>query len=154
MIDIERIVMLLLANLATEVPSDNTDMCMELLGFDILVDNNFKPWLIEINSPPALHVDGEVDKIVKPQLVKDIIKVVFHSDDVEKNTIAGPSASIFSYHNSPIKGKTNFRSTTQTEKKPGQIPTMAANQTHTHQFYSGYQKMVNRIKSPSNDRSS
>ena len=29
----------------------------ELLGFDILIDENFKPFLLEINTNPALFLD-------------------------------------------------------------------------------------------------
>jgi len=28
--------------------------CFELFGFDVLIDNNFKPWVMEINLSPSL----------------------------------------------------------------------------------------------------
>jgi len=40
-------------------------MSFELLGFDILLDENLKPILLEVNSYPSFAIDGEVDKQVK-----------------------------------------------------------------------------------------
>jgi tubulin polyglutamylase TTLL2 len=47
--------------------------CFELYGFDIMFDESFKPWLIEVNFSPALAVESEVDDRVKRALMLDMI---------------------------------------------------------------------------------
>jgi hypothetical protein len=33
-----------------------------------------RPWLLEVNSSPAMSMDGPIDWQIKPQLIKDTIK--------------------------------------------------------------------------------
>jgi len=32
-----------------------------------------KPWLLEVNSSPALAIEGAIDQQIKPDLIRDII---------------------------------------------------------------------------------
>eukprot|EP00227_Mantoniella_beaufortii_P005731 CAMPEP_0197613566 /NCGR_PEP_ID=MMETSP1326-20131121/59084_1 /TAXON_ID=1155430 /ORGANISM="Genus nov. species nov., Strain RCC2288" /LENGTH=969 /DNA_ID=CAMNT_0043182429 /DNA_START=633 /DNA_END=3544 /DNA_ORIENTATION=+ len=48
----------------------------ELLGFDIMVDEHQKPWLLEANSSPSLTISSPLDKIIKETLVHDTIALV------------------------------------------------------------------------------
>jgi hypothetical protein len=57
--------------LAGQVP--DLECCFELFGFDIIVDANMKPWLLEVNAGPALSLDNAVDHQIKPDLIKDVI---------------------------------------------------------------------------------
>lgn len=50
---------------------DITNACFEILGVDILIDQNLKPWLLEVNHSPSFHTDGAVDKEVKYALIRD-----------------------------------------------------------------------------------
>ena len=52
------------------------DCCFELLGFDVMIDNNLKPWVIEVNSSPAMSMDNNIDYQIKPDLIKDIIQLI------------------------------------------------------------------------------
>ncbi|KAJ1472248.1 tubulin-tyrosine ligase/Tubulin polyglutamylase, partial [Baffinella frigidus] len=53
-------------NLQMHVPSRRN--CYELFGFDVMLDANLKPWLIEVNSSPSLATDAPLDKKIKNQL--------------------------------------------------------------------------------------
>eukprot|EP00040_Diaphanoeca_grandis_P016120 m.83047 g.83047 ORF g.83047 m.83047 type:complete len:638 (-) comp25588_c1_seq1:295-2208(-) len=57
---------------SSEVPV-NEAKCCELFGFDILVDEDLRPYLIEVNFSPSVAMDCETDRIVKPKLIKDYV---------------------------------------------------------------------------------
>jgi tubulin polyglutamylase TTLL6/13 len=43
-------------------PNDRTfQICYEILGFDVLIDEEAKPWLLEVNQAPSFNTDSEVD---------------------------------------------------------------------------------------------
>ncbi|XP_056619763.1 probable tubulin polyglutamylase TTLL2 [Triplophysa dalaica] len=71
---ISNIVILTLLTAAPSVPSSPN--CLELLGFDILIDTSFKPWLLEVNYSPALSLDCPADVTVKKGLINDIIDLM------------------------------------------------------------------------------
>ena len=50
--------------------------CFELLGFDILVDESFKPWLLEVNLSPSLNTDTQLDFKIKGGLMADLFNLV------------------------------------------------------------------------------
>jgi D-alanine-D-alanine ligase-like ATP-grasp enzyme len=47
-----------------------------LLGFDIILDENKKAYLLEVNQNPSLHTDTPADKKIKSALVRNIFKMV------------------------------------------------------------------------------
>ena len=57
----------------------------EMFGFDVIIDSNFKCWLLEINSSPSLERSNVLDDEVKLPLVNDIIKIV---DPIEIDKLA------------------------------------------------------------------
>ena len=71
---IEKIIVLTCVNLCSMCP--NYENCFELMGFDIMIDQQLKPWLLEVNSSPAMSMDGVADNRVKPDLLKDTFKLI------------------------------------------------------------------------------
>ncbi|GCC29385.1 hypothetical protein chiPu_0007827 [Chiloscyllium punctatum] len=45
--------------------------CFEILGFDILLDQSLKPWLLEVNHSPSFTTDSKLDQEVKDNLLYD-----------------------------------------------------------------------------------
>ena len=48
----------------------------ELFGFDIMIDQNLKCWVIEVNSSPSLARENIFDELIKQQLVDDIVDLL------------------------------------------------------------------------------
>jgi len=51
-------------------------MCFEVLGFDILLDESMKPWLLEVNHMPSLETDTPLDFFIKASLIKDTLTML------------------------------------------------------------------------------
>ncbi|XP_056588551.1 probable tubulin polyglutamylase TTLL9 isoform X1 [Triplophysa dalaica] len=54
----------------------NDKHCFELYGYDILLDQDLKPWLIEVNASPSLTASSQEDFDMKYRLLEDTLHVV------------------------------------------------------------------------------
>ncbi|XP_033172211.1 probable tubulin polyglutamylase TTLL1 isoform X2 [Drosophila mauritiana] len=54
----------------------NDRHCFEVYGYDIIIDNNLKPWLIEINTSPSMHSTTTNDRMLKSRLIDNVLDVV------------------------------------------------------------------------------
>lgn len=54
-----------------ENPENN--MCFEILGFDVFLDQQLKPWIIEVNHDPSFETDSGLDFKIKRDLIKDTL---------------------------------------------------------------------------------
>eukprot|EP00427_Karlodinium_veneficum_P013428 CAMPEP_0169066696 /NCGR_PEP_ID=MMETSP1015-20121227/3099_1 /TAXON_ID=342587 /ORGANISM="Karlodinium micrum, Strain CCMP2283" /LENGTH=777 /DNA_ID=CAMNT_0009125403 /DNA_START=114 /DNA_END=2448 /DNA_ORIENTATION=- len=50
--------------------------CFEIYGFDVMVDNQLKPWLLEVNLSPSMQADSPLDWKVKSSLLADAFNIV------------------------------------------------------------------------------
>jgi tubulin polyglutamylase TTLL4 len=48
----------------------------ELFGFDIILDETLKPWLLEVNISPSLHSSSALDEDVKGRMLRDLFNLM------------------------------------------------------------------------------
>eukprot|EP00347_Sterkiella_histriomuscorum_P013399 403364853 len=54
----------------------NRNNCYELFGYDIILDNNLNPWLLEVNLSPSLAFESPLDLKIKGNLLKDTFNLI------------------------------------------------------------------------------
>ena len=58
-------------------PDDvENSMCFEILGFDIFLDADLKPWILEVNHCPSFSTDSPLDFKIKKNLIADSFKLL------------------------------------------------------------------------------
>lgn len=72
--------------------------CHELFGFDIMLDENLKPWLLEVNISPSLHSNTPLDVSIKGQMVRDLLNlagfVLPLNEDIEPSSASSSTSSL------------------------------------------------------------
>ncbi|CCW64978.1 unnamed protein product [Phytomonas sp. EM1] len=58
----------------------NDKHCFELYGYDILIDENVMPHLIEVNASPSLSTTTLADRLLKEEVLTDMLKIVLPPD--------------------------------------------------------------------------
>ncbi|XP_063312652.1 tubulin polyglutamylase TTLL5-like [Pelobates fuscus] len=65
--------------------------CFELYGFDVLVDETLKPWLLEVNLMPSLVSDGPLELKIKSNLLADTLTLIgVQCQNTQQNMDKGP----------------------------------------------------------------
>lgn len=51
-------------------------MCFQILGFDILIDSSYKPYLLEVNASPSFATDSALDYKIKKNVLSDAFRML------------------------------------------------------------------------------
>jgi tubulin polyglutamylase TTLL9 len=83
----------------------NDKHCFELYGYDVMIDDTLKPWLLEVNASPSLSASNQADYDLKFSLLDDMLSVI----DME-HKLTGNEERIggfdLVYRNGPITSST------------------------------------------------
>ena len=75
--------------------------CFEIYGYDFMIDDNYNPFLIEINTNPGFEISSPLIDMLLPRLIDDAFKLTIDADFYLSNIyINSPS-------NFPVEGYSN-----------------------------------------------
>lgn len=50
--------------------------CFELVGFDFMIDEDFRTWLIEVNTNPSLQIHNKGLRPILPKMMNELFNIV------------------------------------------------------------------------------
>lgn len=74
----------------------NDPHCFECYGYDIIVDEALKPWLVEVNASPSLSTTTQDDRNMKSRLLRDVLELAVAADaapDQRRSVLPAPAPS-------------------------------------------------------------
>ncbi len=54
----------------------NDKHCFELYGYDVIIDEELKPWLLEVNASPSLSANTREDYLMKTEMLHGMLDIV------------------------------------------------------------------------------
>jgi hypothetical protein len=72
--------------------------CFEIFGYDFILDKDYKPYLLEVNTNPGLEESSPLIKSLVPRMIDDALRLTVDSV-FETNFNSGTSGSSF-----PVEG--------------------------------------------------
>lgn len=54
----------------------NDKHCFELYGYDIIIDAELRPWLLEVNASPSLTANTNEDYAMKTEMLHGMLDII------------------------------------------------------------------------------
>jgi hypothetical protein len=81
----------------------NDKHCFEMYGYDVMIDEALKPWLIEVNASPSISADTQADYELKYGLLDDVYTILDPEGLLEDELYEQVGGFDLIYHNGPIR---------------------------------------------------
>jgi tubulin polyglutamylase TTLL9 len=107
--DIQQTVLRCLLSVQTIMMNDKH--CFELYGFDILFDDSFKVYVIEVNASPSMSANTEEDKALKTELLSSAFDIVDLEGNMQGDEVRVGGFDLV-YKGSPVTPPANSQYTT------------------------------------------
>ena len=96
--------------------------CFEILGFDIMIDNYLKPWLIEVNHLPSFGTDSPLDLDIKTRLMQQVLSALPVLPDDEQAYIAYHKAESEKRLTQKLNAKQSHQTVNNSSTQRKQLP--------------------------------
>ena len=87
-ISVEHHVFTALKKIQTVNPNSNKCNSFDIFGFDIILDSDLKPWILEVNLSPSLAFDSPLDFHIKSRMISDCLNLVAVSRPTKREYFA------------------------------------------------------------------
>ena len=67
-----------------QCPASIYPRCFQILGFDVLIDENYNPTILEVNYRPSLNSDTAAERDMKVDMLSSAMKIVTPVGDVQQ----------------------------------------------------------------------
>lgn len=99
--------------LAVQKTIINDKHCFELYGYDIMIDDTLKPWLIEVNASPSVSADSPADYDLKFGLLDDAYTLLDPEGLLDDELYDQVGGFDLVYHNGPVRRERERQCTSQ-----------------------------------------
>ena len=95
---IKKIVKISMKSIKKNINKNNRKGCFEIFGYDLMLDNDLNPYLIEINTNPGLEISSPLIGKLVPRMIDDALRLtidiifgtIYSSDRYGKNGYLSP----------------------------------------------------------------
>ena len=72
---IKEIILYTIKSVKYKINKFDKKLCFEIFGYDFMFDNDYKPYLLEINTNPGLEISSPIIEMLIPRLIDDAFKL-------------------------------------------------------------------------------
>eukprot|EP00435_Cladocopium_sp_Y103_P059477 s931_g21.t1 len=105
----------------------NDKHSFEMYGFDVLIDKDLRPWLLEVNASPSMTTTTEDDRLLKLRLINDALNIAMQE---KRGPPEGPDDDLMLGDFACI-----FDEKQKHEKRPPPPPTTSSAKKRNNQFH-------------------
>ena len=81
---IKKIITIVFQSVKSKINAFDRKYCFEIFGFDFMIDQNYNPFLIEVNTNPGLEESSPLIKMLVPRMLDDALRLTV--DDIFKTS--------------------------------------------------------------------
>ena len=71
----------------------NKKYCFEIFGYDFILDENYQPYLLEINTNPGLEISSPLIDQLLPRMIDDALKLTIDKEYTRSNKYSGEKST-------------------------------------------------------------